>query len=377
MTPNRIALAASSYHPYTGGVEEHVRHVARALRERGHAIEVWTVDRGEHLGEQTIEGIRVRYLPTPLPARTVGGVARFVKHSPASARAWRRAYREFEPEVLHVHCFGPNGLYALALASVTRTPLLVTGHGETFADDHSVFDHSALLRWGLTTALRRAARVSACSAFALDDLRNRFGLDGGVVIGNGVDLRATTTTSTRDEPPVVFAVGRVEHTKGFDLLVRAFDEGGLAARARLVIGGDGSALEDLVADVSRRGLTAQAAFTGRLDSDEVAERMATASVVAVPSRREAFGIVALEAWRAGTALVVTNRGGTVEFVHDEVDGLLVDPEDTAALAHAITRLLDDPELAQRLASAGSAAVQQFSWERVADRYETLVAEVVR
>ena len=74
---------------------------------------------------------------------------------------------------------------------------------------------------------------------------------------------------------------------------------------------------------------------------------------------------------------MTNRGGTVEFVHDEVDGLLVDPEDTDALAHAITRLLDDPALADRLARPGADAVREYSWERVAERYEALVDEVVR
>ena len=88
--------------------------------------------------------------------------------------------------------------------------------------------------------------------------------------------------------------------------------------------------------------------------------MATATVVAVPSRREAFGLVALEAWRAGTPLVVTDRGGTVEFVHDGVDGLLVDPEDTAALARALDRVLDDPALAAGSPGVGC-AVPGYSW----------------
>jgi glycosyltransferase involved in cell wall biosynthesis len=104
--------------------------------------------------------------------------------------------------------------------------------------------------------------------------------------------------------------------------------------------------------------------------------MANASVIVVPSRREAFGIVALEAWRAGAPLVATNRGGTVEFVREGVDGLLVDPEDTNALGHAVRRVLEDPSLARRLAHAGSLAVRDFSWERVAEKYESMVEEGV-
>lgn len=374
--PHRIALVASSYHPHSGGVEEHVRRVARTLRDRGHEVTVWTVDRGEGLGVQRLDDIEVRYLPTPLPARSLPAVAGFLVRAPASAWAWWRAYRSFRPDVLHVQCFGPNGIYASALAAVTRTPLLVTGHGETMADDHGAFEQSALLAWALRRALRVADGVSACSEFALADLRHRFGLQGGVVTGNGVDLGVVVEGLPREDPPVVLAVGRVERMKGMDLLVRAFDEGGLADGSRLVIGGDGSAMDELVEDVTRRGLSGAVTFAGRLDSAEVARRMATASVVAVPSRRESFGLVALEAWRAGTPLVVTNRGGTVEFVHDQVDGLLVDPEDTTALAQAIGRVLADDDLAARLVSRGKVAVQEYSWDRVAERYEDLVADVV-
>ena len=300
--PHRIALVASSYHPHSGGVEEHVRRVASALRDRGHQVAVWTVDRGERLGVQRIDGIEVRYLPTPLPARSLRACARFVGLLPRSVLAWARAWRSFRPQVLHVHCFGPNGIYALAASSVTRTPLLVTGHGETMADDHGVFEESALLAWSLRRALRTAAAVSACSDFALADLRASFGLRGGVVTGNGVDLEMTPEEGPDDDPPVVLAVGRLEPMKGMDLLVRAFDEAGLAGRARLVIGGDGSACADLEREVARRGLAESVTFAGRLDSDEVARRMGTASIVVVPSRREAFGIVCLEAWRSGTPL---------------------------------------------------------------------------
>jgi glycogen synthase len=374
--PRRIALVASSYDPYPGGVEEHVRSVAAALRARGHSVVVWTVDRGEHLGIRRVDDVEVRYLPTPLPARSLGAAAGFLLRLPGSAVQWWRAFRAFRPDVLHVHCFGPNGIYATALASATRTPLVVTGHGETFMDERGAFDGRSLMAWSLRRGLRRATRVSACSARALADLRERFGLHGGVVTGNGVDLSRPVTHPPRDQPPVVLAVGRVVPVKGFDLLVRAFDEGGLAGRARLVIGGDGAGLPDLVADVERRGLSGAVTFAGRLNADEVAERMARASVVVVPSRREAFGIVALEAWRSGTPLVVTDRGGPVEFVHDETDALLVDPEDTAALSRSVTRILDDPNLADRLGVAGLEAVREFSWDRVAERYEALVEEAV-
>ena len=185
---HRVALVSSSYFPHPGGVEQHVRSVAGELRARGHDVVVWTVDRGEGLGVQVIDGVEVRYLPTPLPARSLRAVLRFLLALPAAARAWWRAYRDFAPSVLHVQCFGPNGLYAVLLADLTRTPLVVTSHGETFADDHRVFDQSALIRTGMRRALRSADVVTGCSQVVLDDLRDRFGFEGGRVIPNGVDL---------------------------------------------------------------------------------------------------------------------------------------------------------------------------------------------
>ncbi len=371
---SRIALVASSFHPYVGGVEEHVRQVAREFRRLGHDVVVWTVDRGEHLGVRQVDGVEVRYLQTPLPAQTPTALARFVARSPAAAWAWWRAYRAFRPDVIQVHCFGPNGLYAVALATLTRTTLVVSAHGETFMDDRGIFERSALIRAGLRRALERAALVTGCSEVTLEDLRSRFALRGGVVVPNGVDLTIGPGAREPQDPPIVFAVGRIEHSKGFDLLVRAFDAGGLARSSRLVIGGDGSLKSALTEDVRRRGLDHAVTFTGLLDQGSVARWMAEASVVVVPSRKEAFGIVVLEAWRSGTPLVVTDRGGPAEFVHNAVDALVVDPSDAGALAGAIGRILGNPELASSLGERGLRSVQDYTWRRVAQRYAELIAE---
>ena len=83
---NRVALISSSYAPYVGGVEQHVRQVAHELEAQGFGVEVWTVDRGEHLGTRDIDGIVVRYLPAPLPARHLKAMLSFLVRMPP---AWR------------------------------------------------------------------------------------------------------------------------------------------------------------------------------------------------------------------------------------------------------------------------------------------------
>ena len=173
----RVALVPSSYRPRFGGVEELTRRLAGALTARGHETEVWVPiadEEGDWIGGLE-DGVRIRRHPMPLwplsPTNVLAAPLRF-------ARAFRpllAATREFKPDVLHVQCFSTNGAYATALSAATGTPLVITLQGETFMDDHRIYDSSAQLRWALRWGVRRAQAISACSQYTLDDAARRFG----------------------------------------------------------------------------------------------------------------------------------------------------------------------------------------------------------
>jgi glycogen(starch) synthase len=369
-----IALISSSYSPYIGGVEEHVAQVAKHLIERGHVVEVWTVDRGEGLGMTAVDGVAVRYLPAPLPARSLGAVSRFLVSFPHALRMWMNAVRTLKPDVLHVQCFGPNGLYAFVLHLHYSIPIVITSHGETLADDDEAFAQSALLSGGLKLALRAATAVTAPSQMVLSHLDRSFGLLHGTVIPNGVDLSVSPASDDEYDgldAAYIVAVGRLGRMKGFDLLITAFAAAELPPDVRLIIVGDGPERGNLSALVEALGLSERVTFTGWRTPAGVELAMTRALAVAVPSRMEAFGIVALEAWRAGTALIMTNRGGASEFVRDGIDGVLVDPEDTAALARTLAGIATDPAQRARLTAAGLERVRGFTWSRVVERYESI------
>jgi glycogen(starch) synthase len=367
-----VALVTSSFLPRVGGVEEHVLNVARDLRRRGVKVAVWAVDQGDD-GPAEVDGVPVRYLPCPLPAREARALLSFTRDFPRAVRAWRRALWADTPDLLHVHCFGPNGPWATATARLARLPLLITSHGETFADANGVFERSRLLAGSLRRAIRHAVVVTGPSRYTLDDLERRFALPvgTGAVVPNGVDLDEPVGECPAWLPErSVLAVGRMVGIKGFDLLLEAFARVGRDDVA-LVLAGDGPVRDALRERAEELGIADRVVLPGRVERAEVGAAMRGATVVVVPSRFESFGIVVLEAWRAGVPIVATTRGGPPEFVTDGVDGLLVDPVDTGALAHALGRLLGDDDLARRLGTAGRDGVGTYTWKRVTDDYVAL------
>jgi phosphatidylinositol alpha-mannosyltransferase/D-inositol-3-phosphate glycosyltransferase len=392
----RIALLPSSYPPSLGGVEELTRHLALSLSAAGDEVEVWTGHRDDSAPEtaEILDGIVVRRLPMPLPATHWSAVRRSAVTGTRSLLSLRSAVAAFRPDVLHVQCFGPNGVYAHALSRITGLPLVVTLQGETLMDDTDIFDASRVLRTSLRAALRTAAAVTGCSTFTLADAEKRFGLAAGRgrVIPNGVDLfeagarpggvgsngsSGPFAVEGGPDGPYVLALGRVVEKKGFDLLLAAYaalDE--TSRTVDLVIGGQGEAIVGLRQTASALGITDRVHFVGRLSRQQVAEAMAGATLFVMPSRLEPFGIVILEAWRAGAPVVATNRGGPPEFVRDGNDGVLVDPFDTTAFAGVLESLLLDPDRRRRISDAGYLRVRSFGWVEIAERYREVYSSVV-
>jgi glycosyltransferase involved in cell wall biosynthesis len=166
-------------------------------------------------------------------------------------------------------------------------------------------------------------------------------------------------------PTHIVAVGRLVPAKGFDLLIRAMTY--CDASIRLTLVGDGPerrALETLVRDL---GLPDRVTFCGERSHADVLRLMATALLVAIPSRQDSFGLVALEALAVGRPVVATHVGGLPEVLQG-TEAILVEPDNPTALAEAIrsliARLVREPNFGARNREFAT----RFSTARMTDQY---------
>jgi glycosyltransferase involved in cell wall biosynthesis len=194
----------------------------------------------------------------------------------------------------------------------------------------------------------------------------------GRVIPNPVDTPAETPE--RGGSRVVVAVGRLVDQKGFDLLLRAF---AAIARAhpdwRLVIWGEGPERARLEALRDELGLGERVALPGL--TERPGQWVAEGEIFVLSSRYESFGNVITEAMAAGLPVIAFDcPWGPGEIVRDRVDGLLVPPEDVAALAGALTTLIVDPDRRAAFGAAARQGVQRFGREAVMALWDRLIAD---
>jgi glycosyltransferase involved in cell wall biosynthesis len=148
-------------------------------------------------------------------------------------------------------------------------------------------------------------------------------------------------------------VGRLAPVKGLRVLFEAIEH--LKTPVRLTVVGDGPDRAHLEAAAALLGKRVR--FTGYLSQAEVAETLAAAQVVVLPSFAEGVPVMLMEAMAARLPVIATTVAGTGELVEDRVSGRLVPPGDAEALAAAITELAADPDLRRRMGEAGRMRVR--------------------
>lgn len=223
----------------------------------------------------------------------------------------------------------------------------------------------------LRTIYRSANAVTGISSVLIARAHD-FNRDDAVLIPNGIHYAAIrqACADIKKVPGRILFVGRLEKMKGVETLLSAFAQlrhpsSGIPT---LHIVGDGSLRKELERQAQALGVTDRVMFLGRLDGEALLREYAEAEMFCGLSRSEALGNVFLEAQAAGCAVVASGVGGIPDIVHHEKTGLLVAPDDPAAAAQAMGRLLKNESLRAMLSRQGIENAKQYDWQGIAAQY---------
>lgn len=341
-----------------GGAQIHVRDLAGALHDEGHAVKVWVGGDGPFVALLAERGLAVESVPSlvaPLsPLRDL-----------RTAIALRRALRGFSPDLVTLHS-SKAGVLGRVAAQGLGAAVVYTAHGWPFVE--GVPRRAA----AVYRVIERLAAPLADRIIAVSEHDRRLAARAGVGragqvvrVHNGVpDVAPSLRARPGEGPTRLVAVARLDVPKDPFTLLRALHE--LRDRAfTLEWIGDGPLRAAAERMAVALGLADRCRFVGA--RSDVAERLARASVLVLPTDREGLPLCVLEAMRAGLPVVASAVGGIPEAVSTGETGMLAPPRDPAAWARALAPLLDDPRLRARLGEAGRARYEAgFAFERQRD-----------
>lgn len=362
----RIGLLCPYSLTTPGGVQGQVMGLARALRKMGHEVRV--------LGP--CDGAPPDTFVTPigesLPTVANGSIAPLAP-DPSAALRTIRVLRDEQFDVLHIH--EPLTPGASITALVMRTaPIVATFHaaGESLSYKYL----SAPLK-GFASAIDHRVAVSKDAVL----LAQRYIGGDYQILPNGVELdrfiaSSQNTSITHGDSSLIrrsiFFCGRHEPRKGLEVLLQAHAT--LPDNVDLWIASEGPETERLKREWAG---DSRIMWLGRISDAEKAKRLSQADVFCAPSLGgESFGVVLIEAMAAATPIVASALDGYMNVATHEVDALLVEPNDPAALEAALRRILLDQELAHRLVHQGQERATGFSMVQLASTYVDIYRRVI-
>jgi glycosyltransferase involved in cell wall biosynthesis len=380
--PARVKVLRAIARLNVGGPALHVTYLSRGLAERGYdtTLVAGEIASGEASMAFVAERAGVEVVPVAGLSREVSPIRDLL-----AAIRLARVIRTLRPQIVHTHTAkaGAVGRTAAVLAGRPRPLVVHTFHGHVLRGYFGPLGSGAFRL--IETALARVTDVLVAVSPQVRDELVRLGVapaEKFTVVRLGIELEPRVRTA--DDPAQIRArlgigaerfvvgwFGRMTAVKRTEALLGALAT--LRARgvdALLLLVGDGADRARLEEEAFRLGLARHCLFLGY--QEDVAPWYAACDVVALTSANEGTPVTIIEALAAGRPVVVTSVGGVPDVVAEGVDGFLVEPGDTTALADRLERLAADPALRARLGERGRArALSRYAVRRLVDDVDRL------
>ena len=413
----RIAITSDIYYPMINGVAMFARNLAGGLQKRGHEVIVLApsltgkssveVDEEDGFRVFRLSSFRMALYPDQIekvPARKKIGNKElprlFYKNGlHVSLNAYsevREILQDFQPDIIHDQTPGPVAIAVFRYAKKYHVPIVATDHA--YPDNLTQqlklpksFKRplNRTMNHYFTSFLRRSDYATMPTERAIADLAPKHSKVPVEALSNGIDLSRFQPKPAKaaiyekyhlpKNQPCVLYVGRVDPEKSLEVLLRAFVA--LAKklqRAHLIIVGDGTARPALEEMARVANLTQRVHFLGRVVGADLPELYRVASVFAISSKTETQSIVLMEAMASGLPCVAVAAGALPELIQDNENGFLCPPDDVDAMSNALTKILSDKEMAQKMSEQSLKKVKKHdirhTLARIEEIYETVLAK---
>ncbi|TVP57538.1 MAG: glycosyltransferase family 1 protein [Nodularia sp. (in: Bacteria)] len=407
-TDKRIALISVHGDPAieigkeeAGGQNVYVRNVGEALAQLGWQVDMFT--RKVSVEQDTIVQLSQNCRTIRLAAGPVEFVPRdeLLEYMPEFLDNFLQFQTENQITYQLVHTnYWHSSWLGMQLKQIQGTQQVHTYHSLGAVKYNTVETIPLIASQRLAVekqVLETAECIVATSPQEQEHMRSLVSTEGNIeIIPCGTDIRrfgsvecqaARLELGIAPETKLVLYVGRFDRRKGIETLVRAVNESQLRGdkNLKLIIGGgsipgnsDGIERDRIQNIINELGMSEFTILPGRLSQEILPTYYAAADVCVVPSHYEPFGLVAIEAMSSGTPVVASDVGGLQFTVLPEVTGLLAPPQDVAAFAAAIDRILLNPQWGEELGKAGRRRVEsKFSWDGVATQLSELYIQILQ
>jgi len=357
----RVVHVIARYPPIVGGAEKVAQSLATKRRNPGSTVVLTSRSTGGIADPAEASLVRrlraLQFANTKIIPGLAGAILRLPRGS-----------------VIHLHvnsALVPETVYA---AHVLRGTRYIA---------HLHFDISTSRHWAgpvlrgiwMPLVLRRVLRAAAAVVVFTEEQRQAIASEYGVaaarifVIRNGVgDSFFNDDDRVLSARPRLLYVGRLATEKNVSALLQAL--AGVSERFETMLVGDGNLETDLQHESAKLGLR-NIRFYGRAEGQQLLDAYRAADVLVLPSRHEGMSLVLLEALAMGLPVVATDISGNREVVLHGENGLLVPPDDPAALRAALLEITADPDRYERMSRAARKLAEQYRWESVSDDFERL------
>ncbi len=370
-----VLFVAPYFPPHSGGLERYLFEVTTRFDTEKWSAIVLTTGVGKELTVEKVGEVALYRLP----------ISFTVSNTPFSF-SWflqvKKLLKELNPDLINVHMPVPGLGDVVTLLKKRSTPLVVTYHTNSMKKGYFLLDlivglyESIPLRF----LLWRAHHIVCVSDSVREDFLSRYKHKSSTITPGVDTVRFIPDATKRKEGNILFVAGlgaKDEH-KGLDILFNAFVlVKKKVPEAQLTIVGDGDKREWYERRTRELGIDDAVRFTGYLDGAALVEEFQKASLFALPTKNESFGMVIAEAMATGLPVVSTRVGGVPLLVDHGTTGLLTEPGRVKVFASALIDLLQDKKKREGYGVKGMEKVSTlYSWEDRVHSYNDLFLRIL-